>query len=220
MFEREILGDGARPGHGREQETSIARLHNNTIYIVSNVIIKDRGLQVGWQPCSRTVPRMCLILLIIGEVRHSRFVRVQILKETIAPEEIVREGTLRTYWLVMNSFVLLLLVVGFSIASKATPCPVSAPDGSVPYFLYAFGAIALARDYLDFRYAWRFLYPVRSDRAASLDKWPITAIAKGGSLLPWALLGYAMVAATIIAVTCLKFWNVSHWVAACAMGHA
>lgn len=156
-----------------------------------------------------------LSLLILSEFRHSRFVREKILKETIADEEIQRESTLRTYWFVMNSFVLLVLVAVLKLATYYSPCPLSHVNGKFPIFLFFFGAVALARDYFDFRYAWRFLYPMRADTAPRLDKWPLTTIKDPGRRTPWMIAGYAFLALSIVILLCMRFWDLPQWVSVC-----
>jgi hypothetical protein len=84
-----------------------------------------------------------------------------VLGEQLAAEEVAREGVVRAYWLVMNSFILFVLLASFWIAHRWwAKCPTSRVEGGAPYFLFLFGAIALGRDYLDYRWAWRFLYPL------------------------------------------------------------
>jgi protein-S-isoprenylcysteine O-methyltransferase Ste14 len=157
-----------------------------------------------------------LTLLMVSEFRHSRFVRVRILKETISDQEIQRESTLRTYWFVMNSFVLLVLIAVLKAATYYSPCPLSHVNGKFPVFLFFFGAVALARDYFDFRYAWRFLYPMRPESAPLLDKWPLTAINDPGRRAPWMIAGYAFLSVSIVILLCMRFWDLPHWVAACS----
>jgi hypothetical protein len=158
-----------------------------------------------------------LALLLISELRHSRFVRENVLKEKFASEEIAREGTLRLYWLVMNGFVLLVLVALFDAATFFDPCPVSSVHGNFPIFLYAFGIVALLRDYFDFRYAWRFLYPVPADTAAAFDKWPITAMARAKSRAAWKGAGYTFIGAAFLLLVHVRAWDVKYWVSSCSM---
>jgi hypothetical protein len=155
-------------------------------------------------------------LLLISEIRHSRFVREKILKEVFAAEEIARESTLRLYWLVMNSFVLLIIVGLFDLATLVDPCPVSSSHGRFPYFLFAFGALALARDYFDFRYAWRFLYPVPAAAAAKFDKWPITSMGNIANQKAWNWVGHGFIALIIAILVHLRVWDVTTWVSSCS----
>jgi hypothetical protein len=158
-----------------------------------------------------------LVLLLISECRHSRFVREKVLKEIFALEEIAREGTLRSYWLVMNSFVLLVLVALFAAVTLIDPCPVSAAHGRFPVFLYVFGLIALFRDYFDFRFAWRFLYPVPADTAAGFDKWPITAMADPRSRAWWRAAGYSFLCIALLLLVQMRAWDVEYWVSSCSV---
>ena len=77
----------------------------------------------------------------------------------------------------MNSVILLAMLIVFTFYTRSgDPCPTSAKHARAPSFLYWFGGLALLRDYLDYRYSWRFLYPLKRDTAEALDKWPLTWI--------------------------------------------
>lgn len=157
-----------------------------------------------------------LILLMLAQIRHSNFVRTILLKEIISVEEIRREGLLRTYWLLMNSFILLaMLVIFFIYVRSGVVCPTSSRLGLTPYFLFWFGGLALLRDYLDYRYSWRFLYPVRPETAPTLDRWPLTHIRDSNRPLLWALPSYIFIAICFAIVYHLRLWDFSHWVALC-----
>jgi protein-S-isoprenylcysteine O-methyltransferase Ste14 len=157
-----------------------------------------------------------LALLLFGHLRHSKTIR-GFLNESIDPGEIVREGTLRTYWLIMNGMILLLLLVAFRLFAIVSPCPASSPTGSVPIFLYFFGIFALLRDYLDYRYAWRFLYPTSESSAPALDRWPITKIVGSKNLTRWIVLGSLFVAICAALLFNLEFWNLSYWAPTCKL---
>jgi hypothetical protein len=62
-----------------------------------------------------------LLLLLIAEIRHLRYLRVRLLRETIPIEEVRRENVLRAYWLLMNGTALLILVLGFRWPDNFTP---------------------------------------------------------------------------------------------------
>jgi hypothetical protein len=61
-------------------------------------------------------------------VRYERFQNVRwFIRETIAADELRRGGTLRTYWLVMNSVILLAMLIVFTFYTRSgDPCPTSA----------------------------------------------------------------------------------------------
>ena len=159
-----------------------------------------------------------LILLVLAQIRHSEFVRNRLFGEILAATEIAIEGVLRTYWLLMNSFILLLILLLFSAYVWAsTPCPTSPKQGEIPYFLYLFGALALMRDYLDYRYAWRFLYPVRPDKALALDRWPLTRIREPNDQKPWILLAYIFIIVSLVIAYRLRFWDIGYWAATCKL---
>jgi heme/copper-type cytochrome/quinol oxidase subunit 2 len=156
-----------------------------------------------------------LILLIIQELRHS--VLAGLLGESIPAAEVLRERTIRSYWLIMNSLVLLIIMGLFAYFRREMPCPTSPRPGEVPLFLYAFGGMALARDFLDYRYAWRFTYPVRADTASKMDLWPLTALAKSTRPVLWSAVSYLLVVGTIGAIIYLGFWNINYWRSVCAV---
>jgi hypothetical protein len=157
-----------------------------------------------------------LALLLVAEIRHSDFFRVRTFQETIAPDEVRREHTLRTYWLLMNSLILLVVLALFWIFSFFTPCPPAGKDSYGLAFLALFGVTAYLRDYFDFRYAWRFLYPLRESSAAGLDKWPMTRIVASQNLAPFIAIGLAFVAAAVVLAAALKLWRISFWMGVCS----
>jgi protein-S-isoprenylcysteine O-methyltransferase Ste14 len=73
-----------------------------------------------------------LILLINSQIRHSEYVRTHMFKEKLADSEIAREGTLRIYWFLMNSFFLLVILLLFWLSVQRgiawTPVKRSAPS--------------------------------------------------------------------------------------------
>ncbi|MCK1539821.1 MULTISPECIES: hypothetical protein [unclassified Bradyrhizobium] len=156
-----------------------------------------------------------LVLLVVSEIRHSKTVRERLLKEQIAPEEVRREGLLRAYWMVMNGAILLILLTSFWIASRGGTCPARPSSGALPWFLYCFGGVALARDYLDFRWAWPFLYPVSSENAAARMKWPMTKMMAATSHSRWIAVGIALVVADTLMLFAIQFWDFNYWTAVC-----
>lgn len=156
-----------------------------------------------------------LLLLLASEMRHSHTVREKILKEQIAPEEVKREGLLRAYWLVMNSTVLLILLVAFWWVSRDGACPLRPTAWSVWSFPQFFVVMALARDYLDFRWAWPFLYPVSEENATKQMKWPTTCMVAGTNHSRWITAGVLIIIADIAMLFVIEFWDFSYWTAAC-----
>lgn len=157
-----------------------------------------------------------LVLLLVAELRHSDFFRIKTFQETIAADELRRERTLRTYWLLMNSLILFVVLALFWSFTFLTKCPPAGHDFSGLLFLGLFGAVALLRDYLDFRYAWRFLYPLREGSAASFDKWPMTMIVGSTSLVRFVAAGIAFLAGAVILGASLKLWQIGLWLQACS----
>lgn len=156
-----------------------------------------------------------LMLLVISDVRHSIFIRRR-LNESLDPQETVREGLLRTYWLLMNSIILLLIVGMFWVFVRAGfKCPASSSLGQPRTFLYLFGVFAFLRDILDYFYAWRFIYPIHEDRALSLDRWPMTSMRDSKRLRLWTIPAYVAMTATVFILLDLKFWDFSFWANAC-----
>jgi hypothetical protein len=88
-------------------------------------------------------------------------------------------------------------------------------EGTLPWFLYGFGIVAVARDYLDFRWAWPFLYPISEDRASKLLKWPITRMVAASSHSRWIKTGLAIIAVDIAVLGMLGFWDFPRWTAVC-----
>lgn len=156
-----------------------------------------------------------LCLLGVQNVRHSRVLRKHVFKEELPPEELVREAKLRQFWLLMNSVVLLVLLFVFSIATQSSPCPVAPKAGDPTWFLYAFGAIAIVRDTLDYGYSWRLIYPLP---AAMTQKhpWPLSNVLESRHPWLWSLLGYLLVVLCIFMGWQLRLWDVPSWIAACS----
>lgn len=155
-----------------------------------------------------------LVLLVISEIRHSPLIRHGIWGEKIAPEEIAREGQLRAYWMVMNSTILLLLLVGFWYSSSGGSCPAHPRDMSGAWFLYGFGIVALLRDFLDFRWAWPFLYPMANPATQVLA--PLNWMAAPRRRTFCIVLGGAVVALDGYMLYVLKLWDFPYWSAYCA----
>lgn len=155
-----------------------------------------------------------LILLVICEVRHSHFVRHRIWGEKIAPEEIERESLLRAYWMVMNGTILLILLLGFWSSSAGGTCSAHPRSGTDAWLLYAFGILALARDYLDFRWAWPFLYPVAKPASWVLP--PLTWIRTAGHRSFCVVVGLVVMLLDAWLLHVLKFWDFVYWSAHCA----
>lgn len=154
-----------------------------------------------------------LLLLVVQEVRH---LIIPLLREAVPPEEVSRERILRRYWLLMNSLILVILLLGFALARVSTPCPTSLNSPGRPEtFLIAFGLIAIARDFLDYRYAWRFLYPIRPEAAERLDIWPLTAMMRSPRPEFWTLAGYASTILCFSLFFWLEFWNIPFWRSIC-----
>lgn len=153
-----------------------------------------------------------LVLLVISEFRHSSLIRRGIWKEDIPAEEIAREGQLRAYWMVMNSAILLL--VGFWYSSSGGSCSAHPRDASGALFLYGFGAVALLRDILDFRWAWPFLYPMANPVNQVLP--PLTWMTTPGRRTFCILLGGAIILLDGWVLYVLKLWDFPHWSAYCS----
>jgi hypothetical protein len=86
---------------------------------------------------------------------------------------------------------------------------------SASSFLALFGITALLRDYFDFRYAWRFLYPLR-ESSASLDRWPMTKIVASPNLIRFVAIGLAFVAGAALFAGALKLWRIAFWMSVCS----
>lgn len=154
-----------------------------------------------------------LVLLVISEVRHSRFIRHGIWGERIAPEEIERESLLRAYWMVMNGTILMILLFGFWYSSSRT-CSAHPRFVADAWFLYAFGIVALIRDYLDFRWAWPFLYPIADPASQVLA--PLTWMATPRRRSLCITLGVLIVLLDGWMLYTLKLWDFAHWSAYCS----
>jgi hypothetical protein len=75
-------------------------------------------------------------------------------------------------------------------------------EWSCGYLLFAFGIVALARDYLGYRWAWRFL------SAADLDLWPITRPDSVEETAGWTIAKPPWAMGSIILIVVLKLWDV------------
>jgi hypothetical protein len=116
----------------------------------------------------------------------------------------------------MNSLVLFVVLALFWIFTFFTPCPPAGKDSYGLSFLALFGITALLRDYFDFRYAWRFLYPLRESSAASLDRWPMTKIVASPNLIRFVAIGLAFVAGATLFAGALKLWRMAFWMSVCS----
>jgi len=164
-----------------------------------------------------------LLLLLLQTLRHSKRIRA-FMAEVLAEEELAREGVLRTYWLVMNSFMLLVILIIFqAFVWSGISCPTSpSANERLPAFLFIFGLLAMVRDFLDYRWAWPFLYPIKPDTAAKLvNIWPLTSIGNARQRGRWIVVGCVFVACSFGLLTgTLKFWDFTHWATVCKIIHS
>jgi hypothetical protein len=116
--------------------------------------------------------------------------------------------------MVMNSAILLLLLVGFWHSWSDESCPARPRDAAGAWFLYSFGVVALLRDFLDFRWAWPFLYPLANP--ADQVRPPLTWMATPKRRTFCILLGGAIVLLDGWMLYVLKLWDFSHWSAYCS----
>ena len=157
-----------------------------------------------------------LILLIVSEFRHSHFVRVKIWSENIPAEEVERERLLRAYWMVMNSAVLLILLLIFGLGSQDGACPAHPRNSTQGVFLYLFGLIALGRDYLDFRWAWPFLYPIGDDNQTKRILAPMTRMGGPKNHARWIWTAIVIIVADVVVLYVLEFWDFRYWTSVCS----
>lgn len=156
-----------------------------------------------------------LILLIVSQIRHSGAVRHGIWGEQIPEQEVQREALLRAYWMVMNGAILLILLGTFWYVSRGGTCPANPRDGTLPWMLYFFGVVAMARDYLDFRWAWPFLYPIGDDNPTSQLLQPLRWMQSRRVHRNSIWLGIVLIGADVYLLFLLKFWDFAKWTAAC-----
>ncbi|ESW82296.1 hypothetical protein X773_13015 [Mesorhizobium sp. LSJC285A00] len=156
-----------------------------------------------------------LFLLGVQNIRHFRLIRERVFGENIPAAEIAREGKLRQFWLLMNSAVLLLLLLVFAVATGSAECPPAPKSGESTWFLYAFGAIAIGRDALDYAYSWRFLFPLPASETQKPHVWPLSVIIASKRPAIWSVLGYSLVALCILIAWYLELWNAPRWIEAC-----
>lgn len=158
-----------------------------------------------------------LVLLLWAEFRHSKYFRGSILRtETMAEEELDRDAVLRTYWLAMNGLVYFIIALLFNLAiSHGLACPIRV-GSQFPWFLIAFGVVTMCRDWLDFAWAWPFVYPVEKPHY----RWPLTWIIER----PWWISkwdGYLVVGLVIVALAFVEafyfdaWWNYGYWTRVC-----
>lgn len=159
-----------------------------------------------------------LVLLVLSELRHSNWFRSHVLSdEKLSAEELIRDGALRRYWLLMNSLVVLTIAIVFWLDVRAGDiCPMRPRSMGFPVFLSLFGLIALSRDWLDFAWAWPVLYPVRNDTPR---RWPISWIVSGrgygrwGNV--WTALGIIFLCGYLYLAYLDRWWDYSAWTKAC-----
>lgn len=156
-----------------------------------------------------------LCLLGAQSIRHSRLLRKRVFKEELPPEELVREAKLRQFWLLMNSGVLLVLLVVFSIATEGSACPLAPKADDPIWFLYAFGAIAIVRDALDYGYSWRLIYPLPGTMSQQ-HPWPLSNVVASTRPWLWSMLGYLLVALCLLMAWYVQLWDVPKWIDACS----
>ena len=157
-------------------------------------------------------------MLILAQIRHASFVRSKIFRDRIAPAEIIREGTLRTYWLLMNSFILMLMLVCFRIdVWTGSSMPDFNTRWNKPVVPLFFGGLAVTRDYLDYRYASRFLYPIRPEAAEALDRWPVTRIRRFARQWLWTVPAYIFMLVSFVLMYHLRLWDFGQWVKMCRL---
>jgi hypothetical protein len=118
----------------------------------------------------------------------------------------------------MNSAMLLVILAVFQgFVVMGDTCPTSPSNGNLPIFLFLFGGLALIRDILDYRYAWRFVYPIAMGTAEALDRWPITKIREGGLWQTCSIwLGAIFVVLSLVLVIgTLRLWDFAYWTKVC-----
>jgi magnesium-transporting ATPase (P-type) len=157
-----------------------------------------------------------LCLLGVQNIRHSRFVRVNIWGEDIPLEEIEREGKHRQFWLLMNSGMLLMLLLVFALAQGQAACPPAPRQDEAIWFLYAFGAIAILRYALDYGFSWRFVFPLSKEENSRPHPWPLSVVIAARWPILWSVLGYALVALCIAVAWYLDIWNIPRWIEICS----
>ncbi|NDW05871.1 hypothetical protein [Jiella pacifica] len=147
-----------------------------------------------------------LVLLIISSIPRVR--------HTIPQEELKRELTTRIYWFVMNSFFLMLLAITFFASSSPNDsCPVGL-QGGPSLFLYAFGAIVLVRDWMDYSRTWPYIYPTPANQIDKLKKWPMNNIERGNAF-KWISFGALFLIASATFIILGRIYDYHHWTIIC-----
>lgn len=126
---------------------------------------------------------------------------------------------LHTYWFLMNSAMLVIILALFQgFVWFVSPCPTSPTRGSsVPVFLFLFGGLALVRDLLDYRFAWRFVYPIDPVTAEALDPPLMRRIRDSQgwrTASTWAGILFVVISLFLIGVT-LRLWDFAYWTTVC-----
>lgn len=155
-----------------------------------------------------------LLLLFVQSIRNSRRVR-EMFRETVSAHEIEREAKQRQFWLIMNSAILLALLLVFAFAGQSASCPPAPKSGDSKWFLYAFGGIALARDAIDYRCSWRFVFPVPKAELAKNYPFPLSVLMRSKHPRWWTALGYLLVGLCVFMVWRLSLWDIPGWLDAC-----
>ncbi|MCW2249242.1 heme exporter protein D [Azospirillum fermentarium] len=153
-----------------------------------------------------------LLLLVLAEIRHLPVIRERVFHERLSQNELSRDRRLRSFWFVMNCVALIVVMKLFDWQlDSGNACPT---NGDPSKFLYAFGVVAVARDILDYVFAWRYIYPVPSHIREKKAVLPIRIVTDH----LWV--AYAISLASISYLTYLIFWeiqmlDVGKWLAAC-----
>jgi len=129
---------------------------------------------------------------------------------------------LHIYWFLMNSAMLLIILVVFQVFVWAgAVCPTSPSNGNAPAFLFLFGVLAFLRDLLDYRYAWRFVYPIDPQNAGELDLWPVNKIRESAKWRRFSIIsGIIFIIITIVLICgTLQLWDFAYWAKVCKITH-
>jgi hypothetical protein len=124
--------------------------------------------------------------------------------------EMPQIAALKTFWLSMNSLLLLCLVAGYvAFVNLGDSCPANYHGKSAFGFSMVMGILIFTRDYLDFTRGWAVLYPVDSNSRHAKLLTPLPWLTKKSARVSARTFSFLVIALIIFLILRFDLWNLS-----------